>query len=149
MTFKIIGVMAILLVSMTAGFYWYYNNTQNKLAILHENAAKMEVARQIAEETISSLLLNQDKVNSELNKINNEFKVIRNQNSILAKKLAKHDLGVLAAAKPGLVVKIINRASDKSIRCFELLSGAELTAAEMAATSGKSFNSECPWLWGN
>ena len=85
--------------------------------------------------------------NEELQKVNQEFANIRSQNNVLSKKLAKHDLAVLGAGKPGLVEKIINNASDKAGRCFEILSGAKLTQKEKEAKNGKAFNSECPWLW--
>jgi hypothetical protein len=56
-------------------------------------------------------------------------------------------LGFLGSKKPALVEKIINAASDKVGRCFELLSGADLTDNERNAKDAKSFNSECPWLY--
>ena len=56
-------------------------------------------------------------------------------------------LSELGSKKPGLVGKIINNASEKAGRCFEILSGAELTEKEIGAKNGKAFNSECPWLW--
>ena len=74
---------------------------------------------------------------------------IRKQNKTLSNKLGRHDLGNLAENKPGLVEKVITKASGKANRCFELLSGAELTEKEKEATNGKSFNSECPWLFDN
>ncbi len=149
MTLKIIGVMAILMMAMSGAFYWYYTDAQERIAILNKNVATLEIAEQIAQEAINSMIQYQIEVNVELTKLNKEFKIIRNQNAMLAKKLSEHNVGVLAAAKPGLVEKIINRASDKATRCFELLSGAELTPAEQNATSGREFNSECPWLWNN
>ena len=67
--------------------------------------------------------------------------------SILSKKLGKHDLGNLGSKKPSLVERIINNASAKVGRCFELESGAKLTEKEKNAKTGKAFNSECPWLF--
>jgi len=61
--------------------------------------------------------------------------------------LGRHDLGNLAENKPGLVEKVVTKASAKANRCFELLSGAELTDKEKEAKNGKAFNSECPWLF--
>jgi hypothetical protein len=82
-----------------------------------------------------------------LNRINTAFQKAREQNRELADRLAKHDLGILGSEKPALVERIINGASDKVGRCFELLSGAELTDNERNAKDAKSFNSECPWLY--
>jgi hypothetical protein len=50
-------------------------------------------------------------------------------------------------AKPGLVQNTVNNATAKAGRCFELLSGAPLTAKESEAKNAKEFNSECPWLF--
>ena len=62
----------------------------------------------------------------------------------LAKKLGRHELDILAANKPGLVVKIINRASKNEMRCYEIASGSPLTEEELAATKKSQINGECP-----
>ncbi len=147
MGLKLAGIMLVAMLAMGGVGYWYYNDTQEKIATLHENNAKLESAVAISEETISTLRADYAKANEELQKVNQEFANIRSQNNVLSKKLAKHDLAVLGAGKPGLVTKIINNASDKAGRCFEILSGAELTQKEKEAKNGKAFNSECPWLW--
>ena len=64
----------------------------------------------------------------------------------LAKKLGRHELDILAANKPGLVGKIINRASDAALRCFELLTGSPHTEDELKANKKSQLNSECPTL---
>ena len=140
-------VMGAVMVTMTAGFYWYYQDSQKRMATLQANNAKLETAVQINEETISTLQADYTKANAELNRINTAFQKAREQNRELADRLAKHDLGILGSEKPALVERIINGASDKVGRCFELLSGAELTDDERNAKDAKSFNSECPWLY--
>ena len=45
------GVMVIL---MGIG-YWYYNDSQEKMRILHENNAKLETAAKLQKETIKQL----------------------------------------------------------------------------------------------
>jgi chromosome segregation ATPase len=147
MGIKLAGVMFLLMLGMSGGFYWYYNDTQERMAIMQENNAKLEIAVQTSEAAISSLQQDIAAANAEIKTVNAEFAAIRRQNEVLSDKLAKHDLGVLGASKPGLVERTINRASAKAGRCFEILSGAELTEAEKNATSGTAFNSECPWLW--
>ena len=64
----------------------------------------------------------------------------------LAKKLGKHELDILAQNKPGLVVRVINRASDNALRCFEVLTGAPLTPKEEAADKPSLYNRECPTI---
>lgn len=135
------------MLAMGGAFYWYYNDTQARMEILHGNNAKLETAVAISEETVSTLQADFRKANEELNRVNTEFAAIRAQNRVLADKLARHDLAVLGAGKPGLVERLVNRGTVNAGRCFELLSGAPLTDKEKEATDGKSFNNECPWLW--
>jgi chromosome segregation ATPase len=147
MGMKLAGVMALLTFVMAGAFYWYYNDTQERMAILNENNAKLEVAVQTSEAAVEQLQVDFQRASEELNKVNTEFADIRRQNRTLSDKLGRHDLGNLAENKPGLVERIITGASKKAGRCFELLSGAELTDKEKEAKNGKSFNSECPWLF--
>jgi hypothetical protein len=149
MGMKLAGVMALLMFVMGGVFYWYYNDTQERLSILNANNAKLEVAVQISEDAVTSLQESYAKANEELSKVNSEFTAIRQQNRVLSDKLGRHDIGNLAENKPGLVERVINGASIKAGRCFELLSGAPLTDKEKEAENGKSFNSECPWLFDN
>ena len=144
---KLAGVMALISFVIAGAFYWYYNDTQERMAILNENNAKLEVAVQTSEAAVEQLQVDFQRASEELNKVNTEFADIRRQNRTLSDKLGRHDLGNLAENKPGLVERIITGASKKAGRCFELLSGAELTDTEKEAKNGESFNSECPWLF--
>jgi len=144
---KLALVMFILMCVMGGGVYWYYNDTQERLAILNANNAKLETAVQISEQAVSQLQTDIRKANEELTRVNVEFQAIRAQNQVLADKLAKHDLAVLGSNKPKLVERVINNATVKAGRCFEILSGSPLTDKEKEATNAQAFNSECPWLW--
>ena len=132
---------------MAGGMYWYYTDTQERMAILIANEASAKIAAQTAEATNQALLEDIKAANDTVAKLNTDFANIRQQNTVLADKLRKHDLGVLGSAKPGLVEKIVDSATVKAGRCFELLSGSPLTTEEKEATNAKQFNSECPWLW--
>lgn len=147
MLIKIIGIMVVLMMAMSGVSYWYYKDSQEKIATLNKENSALNISAKICEDTVNSLQLNQARVNSELSRVNRNFATIRQQNTVLAKKLEKHDIGVLGAAKPKLVERVINNAVNKSARCMELLSGAKLTTKEQSAATGKEFNSECPWLW--
>ena len=132
---------------MGAGGYWYYNESQARIAALTENNAKLEVAVQTQTQALESIQADYARASEELTRVNDEFRVIRNQNNVLANKLAEHDIAVLGAARPASVQRVINSASSKALRCFDILSGAELTENEKEAESAQSFNSECPWLY--
>jgi len=140
-------IMGAIMLTMVGGFYWYYKDSQARIAMLVANNAKLELAVKTNEETIATLQQNFAAANAELTRVNEAFTAVRAQNRELSDRLSEHDLAYLASKKPALVQRAINGASDKAARCFELLSGAEMTDAERNATDGKSFNSECPWLF--
>jgi cell division protein FtsB len=144
---RLSGILFVVIMVMGGIGYWYYTDTQKTISVLTENNAKLNVAVQTNEATIKQMAEDFQKASQELNRVNEEFSAIRRQNQVLGDKLAKHDLGVLGSSKPGLVERIINNASAKAGRCFELLAGAQLTEAEKNAKDGKAFNSECPWLF--
>ena len=127
--------------------YKTWNNMQEKIEILKENNAKLKVSIQTQTETIHSMEKNIKEVNAELDITNTELRRTRTRNKIVAKKIEQHDIGMLGAVKPAVVEKVINNATAKSNRCFELISGSELNEKERSAKNAKSFNSECPWLY--
>jgi len=144
---KIYAIIGVAVIVMIGGFYWYYTDSQSRIQTLSENNAKLETAVSINEETISSMKADQEKIASELRRVNEEFQNIRIQNNELRDRLGKHDIGALGNAKPKLVERVINNASEKAGRCLEILSGAPLTDKERNAKNARSFNSECPFLW--
>ena len=139
-------IMAVL-ASVGYGAYWYYTDSQQRIATLTANNAKVEAAIQQSEAAIASIQKDMNRVNTQLAKVNQDFANIRSQNSQLAEKLEKIDLGILAINKTSSIERAINGGTKKAGRCFEILSGAELNVTEKEAKDAKSFNKECPWLW--
>ena len=127
--------------------YTYYITTQETIRVLAGNNAKLEIAVATNEEALPSLKENYAAAMEENNKINKAYADIRKQNSRLSSKLADMDLGLLAVEKTDSIERAINRGTVNAGRCFEILSGAELTEDEINATDAKQFNKECPWLW--
>ena len=144
---RLAGLLLVVIMVMGGIGYWYYNDTQAKLAILQENNAKLNIAVQTNEETINSLQADYAAIQAENTRINAEYAAIRRQNSILAGKLADMDIGLIASQRPDSIERAVNRGTLNAGRCFEILSGSPLTEEERNATSGESFNKECPWLW--
>lgn len=144
---KIYIALFIALMTIFAGGYVYYKNTQAQLEKLITDNASMEIALSINENTLDTLQQNYQFANRELIRVNEAFAASRAHNQELEERLAKHDLAYLARQRPGLVENAINNASDNVLRCFEILSGSELTEEERNATNGRSFNTECPWLF--
>ena len=133
---------------------WYYDVTQAKIetltaynATLTANVDQLEAVNAKNIETIDKMEANFEKQREQYTKLQANFSEIRSQNSQLRNRLGKHDIGALAVAKPALVERVLNNASSKVNRCFEIVSGAPLTDNERSAKNGKAFNSECPWIF--
>lgn len=139
-------LIAVIVVLSGIGF-WYYKDSQSRIEILQHNTAMLESSVQINEQTIAEMRRSTQLLNQEIERVNTEFATIKRQNQILIDKFADSDIGLLAEAKPELIERIIDNASDKAFRCFELMSGAELTDQERNARNANEFNSECPWLY--
>ena len=101
------------------GGWYYYKDTQARIQILTENSAKLEVATQQQEMTISTLVDDAEKYR-ELNKdLNIKLEAANDYKNELISKLRKHDLSRLSQLKPGLVEKRINNGTKKLFESFE------------------------------
>jgi chromosome segregation ATPase len=147
MGLKLAGVMFLIMCAMGGIGYWYYNDTQKRMAILQENNAKLEIAVATNEETINSLESSYASAQAELFTLNAQYQSIRRQNQQLADKLQQIDLTAAAIANAEGIERAVNRGTYNAGRCFELLSGAELTEQERTAENDIAFNKECPWLY--
>ena len=112
------------------GAYYYYKDTQARIAILTENSAKLEQATNTQTKTIETLVEDAAKFR-ELNKaLNTKLEKANEYRNTLIDKLRKHDLAKLSLQKPGLVEKKINSGTKKLFKSFE-----ELTSDAPAGTA--------------
>jgi uncharacterized coiled-coil protein SlyX len=148
---KIALVMFIIMGVMTGGFYWYYHDSQAKMATLHKNAAKLETAVATQEQAIEQL--NNDikltskiteETNRELIAARKQVGVIQHKFNKTSKLLGERNIGRLALAKPKLIQKIINNGSTDVFRCFEIISGSSLTEKEVNVEKKSKANTSCP-----
>lgn len=146
--------IGLLLAIMSGAAAFYYSTTQAKIQQLIENTTVLEennktllTANQENLNAIDDLQNSYETIQQNYTKLQNDFQSTRIQNKELRDRLSKHELDALANAKPGLVERTINNASEEAARCFELLSGSPLTEEEQNAKTAKQFNSECPWLY--
>ena len=127
--------------------YWYYNDTQARMAILQDNNAKLNIAVETNEAALESLQADYASAQQELTSLNEAYTAIRRQNQRLADKLQKIDLTAAALANAEGIERAVNAGTVNAGRCFELLSGAELNEKERTAKNDIAFNKECPWLY--
>ena len=147
MGMKLAGVMFLIMLAMGGIGYWYYNDTQARMAILQENNAKLEIAVATNEEALESLQADYASAQNEIASLNDAYTAIRRQNQRLADKLQEIDLTAAAIANAEGIERAVSRGTYNAGRCFELLSGAELTEKERTAENDIAFNKECPWLY--
>ena len=103
------------------GAYYYYKDTQARIAVLTENSAKLEQATNTQKQTIDTLVEDAEKFR-ELNKeLNTKLEAANDYKNTLIDKLRKHDLAKLSLQKPGLVERKINSGTKELFKSFEEL----------------------------
>ena len=138
-------VYLVLIAALGAGGY-YLMNLKADLAISENNARALESATQQQNALIESMkrdIVAIQQTNAELVAANEKQK---KDVEALNSKFSKRDFGALAAEKPAVVERLVNRGTVNALRCMELASGAPLTEAEKNAKTPMEANRECPSL---
>ena len=132
-------VSILIIVVVFAGGLYYVSDLKASFKISEENSKKLETVvndqknliniKSLEIEKIqfinSELSESNDKLKEEINKLNERFNVSANGQS--------RDFGAITRAKPALINKIINRATEKVNRCFEIATGSPLKEGEKNA----------------
>ena len=116
------------------GGYYYYKDTQARIATLTENSAKLEQAANTQKQTIDVLVADAKKYEQLNKELNIKLDRANDYKNTLIDKLRKHDLAKLSLKKPGLVEKKINRGTKKLFDSFEKLSGGNPNSDPTAPT---------------
>ena len=135
--------LILIILASAGGGYWYVQKLQKDNAILKSNQVKLETAVAESNEVIEQQSKDLKKIRTTLKLVEELNDRLQADKDSLNKRLGKHDIGNLAENKPGLVEKIINKASDSAARCVEIASGSPLTEEELNGTP----NRECPSFW--
>ncbi len=138
-------VYLVMIAALGAGGY-YLMNLKADLAVAENNAKALESATQQQNALIESMkrdIVAIQQTNAELSATVEKQKA---DVSTLSNKFSKRDFGALAAEKPAVVERLVNRGTVNALRCMELASGAPLTEAEKNAKTPMEANRECPSL---
>lgn len=103
----VLGIVA----SVGYGAVWYYNDTQQRIATLRENNAKLEVAIETSEASIELLqndIIKFQELNSQLQASLQQAEAYGDE---LRTKLREHNLTALAIKKPKLLEGKMNGAT--------------------------------------
>jgi hypothetical protein len=100
------------------GGYMYYKDTQQRIATLTANNAKLETAVQISEQSIATLQGDVAK-NAELNnRLQMKLQTAETYGDQLRDTLRKHNLTHLANKKPGLIERKMQNATNRLWDCL-------------------------------
>jgi regulator of replication initiation timing len=137
--FQLRIALIVILLAGAGGGYLYVTKLQKDNAILKELESAVEDQKAVIEQQTQDL----KKIRSTIKELEEVNAKLQADRDALNDRLGKHDIGNLAEKKPGLVEKIINKASDSAARCMEIASGSPLTEEELNGTP----NRECPSFW--
>tara|TARA_R100001480_G_scaffold11747_1_gene20434 strand:+ start:49 stop:498 length:450 start_codon:yes stop_codon:yes gene_type:complete len=140
---KIKLLIVLVMMAAASGGYLYVKKLQKDNAILKINQIKLETAVEDNNKVIEQQTADLKKIRSTLKVIEETNRKLQEDRNKLSNRLSKHDIGNLAENKPGLVEKIINKASNSAVRCMEIASGSPLTEEELNGSP----NRECPSFW--
>ena len=127
--FKLYGILLIIGIVGAIGFgaKYYYDTTQNKIAVLQDSNAKLELVAETNQNTINQLQEDNAKMNQLSNELQKDLAEATKYKDELINKLQKHDLTRLSLKKPGLIEKRINNGTKKLFESFESLTGNTTT----------------------
>jgi hypothetical protein len=108
-----IGVTVLLSIGAAA---WYFNWSQDTIAVLEADKAKLELVVDEQQATIASMKAFAEKQAQDLLALQSNLASSEVDKSKLSELLAKHDLTALARSKPKLIEQRINDASKKALK---------------------------------
>lgn len=144
------ALVALVVVAVLAGGFYYFSNLQANLAISQENAKRLEEGIKTQQAAIDQMKMDQEKIKDLNSELNTTIKLQNKDMENLKDKFTtsangeKRDFGKAAAAKPTTLEKAINKGTLNAMRCLEIASGAPLTEQELKATTLSEINRECP-----
>ena len=139
-------ILYLIIVVIIAGGIYYITGLRANLAVSEMNNKMLEDGVKKQAELIE--LMKKDiedikKVNEDLSKQKED---LQKDKDTLTYKFSKRDFGALAAEKPKVVERLVNRGTENAIRCVELASGSPLNEKEKNAKTPTEANRECPSL---
>ena len=137
-------IIAGVLGAVGFGLWKYYTYTQETIRVYAENAARAEMAQAETQAALEQTIKDLEKVQEKYNQVSADFNSAKKRVDGLQDKLKEHDLPFLAEQKPGLVEKILDKASKDMLRCLEIISGNPLTEEELNVTTKSKANTQCP-----
>jgi len=145
--------MVLIMLAGAGGGFVYVKTLKSDLAISEANNAKLvesvESQKAVIEQQAKDFkaILAANKELEDKNRVlQAEFKALDQRFNKINGKGEVRDIGKLAEEKAKLVERVINKATNKAMRCVEIAMGSPLTEEERNATKKSEINTECPSL---
>ena len=112
---KVYAIIVVigLLGGVVYGAKYYYDTTQNTIAQLRDNNAKLEVANETNQATIRQMDVDSEVLNALTDQLSLDLQKAEQYGDELRHTLNKHDLTHLANKKPGMIEKRMQNATNK------------------------------------
>ena len=110
---------------MGGGAWYYYTDTQERLATLRDSNSKLMMVAETNQNTINNLQADYKLAQENMAKLEERAREAEVYQDELAAKLRRHDLTRLTLQKPGLIETRVNNATNKIFTELEVDSGAE------------------------
>ena len=123
------AIVAIIIASFGGmGGYIWYQSTQIELkdatiTVINSNLVAEQIAHDATTKSFEENLMAIAMVNEEMEQLNVNIKELREDNTELSSKLARHDLEALSLAKPTLIEGIINQATKDIMERIKTITG--------------------------
>lgn len=140
------AIVYLAIVVVIAGGLWYVMNLKADLATSEANNQKLQDAAAAQGALIESMQKDIAQIQETNKQLAEQNEKQKQDVATLSSKFSKRDFGALAAEKPAVVEKLVNRGTANVMRCLELASGAPLNEKEKNAKTPTEANRECPSL---
>ncbi len=140
------AIVYLVIVVVIAGGLWYVMNLKADLATSEANNQKLQDAAAAQGALIESMQKDIAQIQETNKQLAEQNEKQKQDVATLSSKFSKRDFGALAAEKPAVVEKLVNRGTANVMRCLELASGAPLNEKEKNAKTPTEANRECPSL---
>jgi len=112
---KVYAIIVVigLLGGVVYGAKYYYDTTQNTIAQLRDNNAKLEVANETNQATIRQMDTDNEVLNALTDQLSLDLQKAEQYGDELRHTLNKHNLTHLANKKPGMIEKRMQNATNK------------------------------------
>ena len=111
MGIKLAVAMALVLALVLGAFYWYYSNTQERIGVLRENNARLEISVETSEESLKTMQSAMSQINDLNRNLQADLQRAEAYGDDLRAKLREHNLTALAIKKPELLEGKMNGAT--------------------------------------